>query len=415
MDEEDFGEFGIAPKQISLTNTFNTAPMGLTQQQSSNRIDDSQLLSQLLQPLKLTFGAKLYRKQLHKGAKPQNFRTTEESQKVYGCAMPQSVPDLPEDDDEGDKELADFYQIVANVKQQQSHVTNNSKFFGLGYSSLANDNDSNIFGRSDHELSILHAGRNARMEAIGGTRAQPNRKGKSQGISGFAFGTGVGEDDDTDDFNNITNLLGYDDRSQYDFAIGIGGDTVKEEKKAKGSDEVEFQRGKSAKVIRPVYKPPSLPKGWVPMHQARKSNSSSRENNKSEDQHHHLNVLERAAKLDEHYPVSVLIPDSQRSKLHSRHEDKKRSEERHQHRHSERKYVKEEVVEKKPAKGDLFYTRKIETDQVLDWEQQTGSGALRSHLYQPMLAQIQSRFTKGGMVSDTSAEAKSSQAEEAER
>ncbi len=407
MDEEDFGEFGIAPKQISLTNTFSTVPMGVPKASPAGQLQDDQLLSQLLQPVKLTFGAKLYRKQLHKGAKVNLDSKDRGTERVYGCAMPQSMSEAIHDEDaEGEKELADFYQIVADARQQMSHVTNTSKFFGLGYASLASGHDASVFGRSDAELSILHADKNARMEAIGGTRA-PRGRGKAGGISGFAFGTGVGEEDDTDDFNNITNLLGYDDRNQYDFAIG----DVKEEKTAnrRGSDDVEFQRGKSAKVVRPVYSAPVVPNNWVPKHKGSKTPGRDA---KSDDHHHQLNVLERAAKLEESYPVSVLLPDTQRAKLSAAKLDDadshRSSTDRHRHSGGQAKHPdrdegkdKEVKVEEKPKRGDLFYTRKIETDQVLDWEQQTGPGALRSHLYQPMLAQIQSRFTTGGMVSDT--------------
>lgn len=156
MDEEDLGEFGIAPKKIRVIGSYssNEEPC------SSNNGDDFDF-SRLFKPNTMSIGETILQR-LSRGSDSKRFRIRDGSK-----------------------------------KNRVESIYSKNDYHGLGYKPL-----------DSRDVSSMHASKsNNPLTAVLG-------QGKRLRISGEAFGSGVLEDEG--DFLNETNAYEYDDIRDYE-------------------------------------------------------------------------------------------------------------------------------------------------------------------------------------------------------
>uniref|UniRef100_A0A182SXG2 G-patch domain-containing protein n=1 Tax=Anopheles maculatus TaxID=74869 RepID=A0A182SXG2_9DIPT len=219
MDEEDLGEFGIAPQRVQAKEDFahNSASARSNKRRlelsfSKGPIPGQPVLRALLEPAKEKTAVKILKKmgwregqgigeRQTKGEKKRaNERTSKEQyiMKMYGCEMPgrseqtigtENDRDNGSDSSDSDYEITfapdDFDPLVAALKDNT---------FGLGYSGLDRGESSKAFRLFDT------------LEVV-------DRNNKKLSIRGQAFGIGALEDDDDLD------VYARDDMARYDFSL----------------------------------------------------------------------------------------------------------------------------------------------------------------------------------------------------
>ncbi|XP_053659048.1 G patch domain-containing protein 1 homolog [Anopheles marshallii] len=219
MDEEDLGEFGIAPQRVQAKDDFahNSASVRSNKRRielsfSKGPIPGQPVLRSLLEPAKEKTAVKILKKmgwregqgigeRQTKGEKRRaNERTSKEQyiMKMYGCEIPgRTEHNITTEDDgddgtdssESDYEITfapdDFDPLVAALKDNT---------FGLGYSGLDRGGTSKAFRLFDT------------LEVV-------DRNNKKLSIRGQAFGIGALEDDDDLD------VYARDDMTRYDFSL----------------------------------------------------------------------------------------------------------------------------------------------------------------------------------------------------
>ncbi|XP_052872774.1 G patch domain-containing protein 1 homolog [Anopheles cruzii] len=220
MDDEDLGEFGIAPQRVQTKDDFaHTGGPSAASKAHKRRLDLSfpsgpipgqPVLRALLEPAKEKTAVRMLKnmgwregqgvgeRQTRAEKKRANKRTSKEQyvMKVYGCEIPGRTTERSDahsesdsDSDCSDYELTfapdDFDPLVASMKDNT---------FGLGYSGLDRGGTAKGFNLFDT------------LEVV-------DRNNKKLSIRGQAFGIGALEDDDDVD------VYARDDMSRYDFSL----------------------------------------------------------------------------------------------------------------------------------------------------------------------------------------------------
>ncbi|XP_046552577.1 LOW QUALITY PROTEIN: G patch domain-containing protein 1-like [Haliotis rubra] len=320
MDDEDFGEHGIAPRKLATSSTYTSEERGQKRKVmtaaalagSSVIPGVADALTDLIIPDSIPIGVSLLRKMGWKegqGVGPRARKKTKKkkrnselkkasSVKVYGCALPQSSSSVEESDDEA-------LQNVTFAPKDRNPVSLKAKdnVHGLGYSGL---NPRNALPSGHINLF-----------------SPPPVKGKGRrGIQGHAFGVGALEDDDED-------IYATDHMSNYDMTMGS---EEKDDKfgwtapghREKGKQQVPVGYvGKllegfniSSKSLKPkkVFKHPPLPPGFRLVHKFLKPCASASAPG-STDKH---NAVSRGLVLGEtpiFKSVFDLIPKDEQKKL----------------------------------------------------------------------------------------------------
>uniref|UniRef100_A0A8D0H1Z3 G-patch domain-containing protein n=1 Tax=Sphenodon punctatus TaxID=8508 RepID=A0A8D0H1Z3_SPHPU len=161
MDEEDLGEYGIAPKDITITDDFaskNTDKIKEKARQIAGvvgPIPGATALNDFIAPTKITIGVELLRKMGWKegqGIGPRVKRKPRRQNpgpevKIYGCALPPGGSESSEDEeDEYEPENVTF----APKDVMPVSLTPKENVHGLGYKGL--DPTKALFGVSGEEL-----------------------------------------------------------------------------------------------------------------------------------------------------------------------------------------------------------------------------------------------------------------------
>lgn len=225
MDEEDLGEFGIAPQKIQTKEDFTTADSKKRKYEkpSDGPIPGEPVLNNLLKPVHDKAAVRILKSmgwRDHQGiGSRMNYRekkTTNERnqrelylQKKYGCDHPDKSSRQDEsEDDLSDDEITfapdDFDPFIANVK------TNS---FGLGYSGL----QPSISTTTSQHINLFQS-----FEVV-------DRNNKKLSIRGQAFGVGALEEEDED-------IYAMEDLSRYDKSLD---DAAKAKKKPKAIKQVD--------------------------------------------------------------------------------------------------------------------------------------------------------------------------------
>ncbi|XP_014784018.2 G patch domain-containing protein 1 [Octopus bimaculoides] len=272
MDDEDFSEHGIAPREIVTSDQFkskggatkrkNLANSLLSTNSFLHNVDGA--LLDFIVPEKISIGVKLLRKMGWKegqgvGPRQRKCRKKElksSNKKLYGCAAAASDSDSEISDDNSLQHVEfapkDMCRISFRVKDN---------LHGLGYSGI------NIMAAlpSTHVSLFSEPSKYNNITGI---------KRNKRGIKGIAFGVGAMEEDDED-------IYAADSLSKYDQSIGFAdeeddlhGWTAPGRNKPGPAPPMNYV-GKilegfilSSKplTLKVAYPPPQIPKGYRPYH-----------------------------------------------------------------------------------------------------------------------------------------------------
>ncbi|NXM74155.1 GPTC1 protein, partial [Serilophus lunatus] len=295
MDEEDLSEFGIAPKDITMTDDFASKAKDRVKEKARQiagvvaAIPGTTTFDDLIGPSKITVGVELLRKMGWKegqGIGPRVKRKPcrqkpDPTVKIYGCALPPRLSDGSEDEeDEYQPENVTF----APKDVMPVDLTPKENVHGLGYKGL--DPSQALFGVSGREhLNLFTGGSEGTSSLLGDLR---HTKGRKLGITGQAFGVGALEEEDDDIY--ATDIL-----SKYDTVLkdeepgdGLYGWTAPKQYKSKKRPERELKyvgkildgfslASKSSTPVK-VYPPPALPRNYRPVHYFRPVIAAGNEN-----------------------------------------------------------------------------------------------------------------------------------------
>ncbi|XP_063802063.1 G patch domain-containing protein 1 isoform X2 [Pseudophryne corroboree] len=282
MDDEDLGEFGIAPKEIMPTDDFASKTKDKVREKARELasvtapIPGATILEDLIAPAKITIGVQLLRQMGWKegqGVGPRTKRAARKQKsgggmKMYGCAQ------LPAGSEESEDEEEEY--MPENVTFAPKDVipvdfSVKDNVHGLGYRGL--DPHRALFGNTASHINLFGDASDRTSNILGDVR---HSKGRKVGISGQAFGVGAMEDDDDD-------IYGTDSLSKYDTVLreeesgdGLFGWTAPKEYKNKKASSKELQYiGKmldgfslaaESPPCKKIYPPPELPRDYRPVH-----------------------------------------------------------------------------------------------------------------------------------------------------
>ncbi|CAF1004108.1 unnamed protein product, partial [Didymodactylos carnosus] len=260
MDEGDFGEHGINPKQIKVRNTFeqnSSSSAGPTKTSVSTNND---ILRDMIKIKTASIGKKIL---MTMGWKPgqgvgahmkrkhrRKLKTSLIQQqnpmngvKIYGVALPPTLSFFGEENDEEDEENDSYANIPLPPLDYEIHFqpAQKNEHHGIGYKPLESLNlfgHDNLFVQPSVEKQITNVK-----------------------IRGQAFGVGTEEDEDDKD------LYAQDDLKQYDYELTSlnSSDDILRKTTEKNNFTLKFIRYQTP--LKPiVYSPPELPKDFNPVH-----------------------------------------------------------------------------------------------------------------------------------------------------
>ncbi|XP_047436954.1 G patch domain-containing protein 1 isoform X2 [Mugil cephalus] len=287
MDEEDFGEHGIAPREITTSQEFTSSRRDQTAEKKkavnaqTALIPGDTLLEELITPARTSIGVELLRRmgwREGQGVGPRVKRKAHRQQtdggaKVYGCALPPAGSEESEDDDD---EFAP--EDVTFAPKDVTPVDFSPKLGvqGLGYRGL--DPGLALLGRVAPEHIDLFKPQSETRSRLFGDAPKGSRRGG--GVAGQAFGVGALEDDDDEE------VYHRDSMSRYDTVLGgeepgdgLYGWTAPQQytRRTETSKDASylgkilegFTLAQKPDQDKTVFPPPSLPRDYRPVHHFR--------------------------------------------------------------------------------------------------------------------------------------------------
>ncbi|CAG9124668.1 unnamed protein product [Plutella xylostella] len=252
MDEEDRGEFGIAPRLVQTNSDFSGQKRRRQTRYHDGPIPGEPVLEQLIRTVHETAAVRLLKAMGWKPGQGAGVRVSKKEKKderqrkkVYGCYMPEELRQKdpqpePQQSDSSDSEF-EYDSLFAPDDYEPYLLRTKSDRFGLGYQALSRHN---VLGSLVGEYG--GAGSTSHL--------QMSDKGKKVSIRGQAFGVGALEEDDED-------IYATEDMSHYDFSLG--GPKVDEKAKRKGKPSSGVLPG-FARASRPQPPPPARPAPALP-------------------------------------------------------------------------------------------------------------------------------------------------------
>ncbi|KAB0792629.1 hypothetical protein PPYR_14588 [Photinus pyralis] len=227
MDDEDIGEFGIAPQAVKATDEYAKTKKRKKQIFSDGPIPGEPVLDTLLQAGNETVGYFLMRNINRKNRGVDD----KSGPKVYGCAMPKDIEDEPSPVEN------DLHRVYTEYLSKPKINT-----YGLGY-----------FGLNKTHVNLFQPAKLTVRE----------RNNKKLSIAGQAFGVGAFEDEDED-------IYVKDDMSHYDFELTA---ETSKEKVAQSENLVfgVFVVAKTASSPVQNFPPPVIPGSFSGRHNIKKS------------------------------------------------------------------------------------------------------------------------------------------------
>ncbi|KAG5889123.1 hypothetical protein JTB14_034180 [Gonioctena quinquepunctata] len=234
MDEEDIGEYGIAPQTVRATKDYSTSKKRRKQVYADGPIPGTPVLETLLTSGNETIGYLLLKNLgIQDKIQKQLEETGVSNVKVYGCHMP--IPyKIPDKIENKQYIIPDIYTEFLNSPKANT--------FGLGYQGLDRAHV-NLFTKSNLVVR--------------------DKNNKKFSIGGQAFGVGAFEEDDDD-------IYVKEDMSNYDFEM-------KKEKDGKVKRDHGnllfgmFKHLKAPVVPKKLYPPPTIPQSFSGKHKVKKS------------------------------------------------------------------------------------------------------------------------------------------------
>ncbi|XP_026864758.2 G patch domain-containing protein 1 isoform X1 [Electrophorus electricus] len=280
MDEEDFSEHGIAPREITTTDDFASGRPDQLKDKAqaisslSAPIPGDTLLEEMITPTRSSIGVQLLRKMGWKdgqGVGPRvkrRQRKQEPDVRAYGCALPPNGSEESENEDEFAPENVTF----APKDVTPVDFTPKDDLHGLGYRGL--DPLQALAGHSGMGHINLFTLDSDRSSLFGERKPGQHRKG---GIAGQAFGVGAMEEEDDDIYHR-------DAMSNYDAVLGgeepgdgLYGWTAPQQYHSKKNDSKNdaayvgkilegFTLASKGTEVKTVFPPPVLPRDYRPVH-----------------------------------------------------------------------------------------------------------------------------------------------------
>uniref|UniRef100_A0A1A8F9D4 G patch domain containing 1 n=2 Tax=Nothobranchius korthausae TaxID=1143690 RepID=A0A1A8F9D4_9TELE len=285
MDEEDFGEHGIAPRQITTSLEFSSSRRDEAAEKAkavsaqAALIPGDTLLEELISPARSSIGVELLRRmgwREGQGVGPRVKRKPRRQQaeggtKAYGCMLP---PAGSEDSEDEYEEFAPDNVTFAPKDVTPVDFSPRLGVQGLGYRGL--DPGLALLGRgADEHIDLFRPQSETRSRLFGDARSSVRRGG----VAGQAFGVGALEDDDEDVYHR-------DSMSRYDTVLGgeepgdgLFGWTAPQQytkKKDKSKDASYlgkilegFTLAQNPPEEKVIFPPPALPRNYRPVHHFR--------------------------------------------------------------------------------------------------------------------------------------------------
>uniref|UniRef100_A0A8C1G2R3 G patch domain containing 1 n=1 Tax=Cyprinus carpio TaxID=7962 RepID=A0A8C1G2R3_CYPCA len=284
MDEEDFSEHGIAPREIVTTEDFASERKDQLKDKARAVSSlaalipgDTGLLEELIAPARSSIGVELLRKMGWKDGqgvgprlKRRQRKQNTDAVKVHGGAL---LPSGSEESEDEDDEFAPENVTFAPKDVVPVDFTPKVDSHGLGYRGL---NPLQALGGGSESAHInLFTLQSDRTSSLFGDRnSGQKRRG---GIAGQAFGVGAMENEDADIYHK-------DSMSNYDTVLGgeepgdgLYGWTAPQQYTRKKNDSKRdvvylgrildgFTLASQVTEIKTVYPPPDLPRDYRPVH-----------------------------------------------------------------------------------------------------------------------------------------------------
>ncbi|XP_069031164.1 G patch domain-containing protein 1 isoform X2 [Embiotoca jacksoni] len=287
MDEEDFGEHGIAPREITTSQEFSSGRRDAAAEKKravsaqAALIPGDTLLEELIAPARSSIGVELLRRmgwREGQGVGPRVKRRARRQQidgvRGYGCVPPPAGSEESEDDDD---EFAPENVTFAPKDVTPVDFSPKPGVQGLGYRGL--DPGLALVGRGAPEhIDLFRPQSETRSHLIGDKRSGSRRGG----VAGQAFGVGAMEDDDDEE------VYHRDSMSRYDTVLGgeepgdgLYGWTAPQQytKKREKSKDASylgkilegFTLAQKPGEEKTIFPPPDLPRDYRPVHRFRPS------------------------------------------------------------------------------------------------------------------------------------------------
>lgn len=217
MDQEDFNEHGIAPKQLKIKSDYKEE---VASKSHTGHIGFD--LEDFVKPCRNTVGVKMLRKmgwREGQGVGPKIKRklrklkkkiSNDPQRKTYGVALPGS------EDSEEDNEFEDEF-LVSNYDVNEFFFEVKEDLFGLGYKRL---DVANMFSHDKSQSSVQESPAASLLFPM----IDCKKKGNKSGMTGQAFGTG-----DFDDEEDAYDIYKQDALESYNF--DLEGQHQKDQKK----------------------------------------------------------------------------------------------------------------------------------------------------------------------------------------
>uniref|UniRef100_A0A3B4DW06 G-patch domain-containing protein n=1 Tax=Pygocentrus nattereri TaxID=42514 RepID=A0A3B4DW06_PYGNA len=281
MDEEDFSEHGIAPREITTTDDFASGRPDQIRDKAkaisslAAPIPGDTLLEELIAPARSSIGVQLLRRMGWRdgqGIGPRvkrRQRKQDTEARVYGCAVPPSGSEESENDDEFAPENVTF----APKDVIPVDFTPKDDLHGLGYRGL-NPLQALSGGSGMGHINLFTLD-SERMSSL--VRDRKAGKQRKSGITGQGFGVGAMEEEDDDIYHrdalsNYDTILGGEEPGD-----GLYGWTAPQQYSRKKNDSKRdaayvgkilegFTLGSKSKEVKTVFPPPDLPRDYRPVH-----------------------------------------------------------------------------------------------------------------------------------------------------
>ncbi|KAM3877449.1 G patch domain-containing protein 1 [Diretmus argenteus] len=284
MDEEDFGEHGIAPREITTSQEFSSGRRDQAREKAravsslAALIPGDTVLEELISPARSSIGVELLRRMGWKdgqGVGPRVKRKAGRQKndgdaRAYGRVLPPAGSEDSEDDDD-DEEFAPENVTFAPKDVTPLDFTPKVGVQGLGYRGL--DPGRALLGRSAPEHINLFNLDSDRTSQLFGDAQRRTRRG---GVAGQAFGVGALEDDDEDVYqrdamSNYDTELGGEEPGDGLYGWTAPQQYTKKRDKSKDSSYLGkilegFTLASKPPEDKTIFPPPSLPRDYRPVH-----------------------------------------------------------------------------------------------------------------------------------------------------
>ncbi|XP_075939293.1 G patch domain-containing protein 1 isoform X1 [Anarhichas minor] len=293
MDEEDLGEHGIAPSEISTRQEFTSSRRDAIREKAkavnaqSATIPGDTLLEELIAPTRSSIGVELLKRMGWKegqGVGPRVKRKagqqqTDRRSRLYGSVLPPAGSEDSQGDDDDDEYVP---EDVMFAPKDVTLVDFNPRLGvqGLGYRGL--DPGLALMGRGAPEhLDLFRPQSETRSRLFGDKRGS-----KRGGVAGQAFGVGALEDDDDeevyhrDSMSRYDTVLGGEEPGDGLFGWTAPQQYTKKRDKSKDASYIGkilegFTLAQNPSEDKPVFPSPPLPRDYRPVHRFRPSLNAS--------------------------------------------------------------------------------------------------------------------------------------------